>query len=390
MKIDRHNYEEHFILYMDNELSSEQRREVESFVQKNPDLKEELELLQQFKMAPDESVIFERKEELMSASITGTTPVTEIGLSNYEEWLVLYMDNELSLSQRKTAEHFIATESLVKNEWNLLQRTRLQPEEIIFADKSSLYRTEEKVRSIPVRWLRLRQAFGDRRWRIAAAILLFLAAGSVAIIVFNDRKSSPGKDREIVKQPVPAEQKVITDEQVVSPKETNTPKNETIALDNKQKNINPLRENIEPVVVKEKKDKVKTDLVNVPVQVKKEEPVIVDNNNKPSNNLPLPENDTRPINKIQSADVADNNNKKEFLSPNNALTKTDVTPTSSQPLNIVHAKAIEEDPSPSDGKKGKLRGILRKVTRTFEKRTNIDATDGEDRLLVAGLAIKLK
>ena len=41
-------------------------------------------------------------------------------------------------------------------------------------------------------------------------------------------------------------------------------------------------------------------------------------------------------------------------------------------------------------KKNKLRGFFRKVTRTFEKRTNIDATDGDDRLLVAGLSIKLK
>jgi anti-sigma factor RsiW len=40
MKIDRHNYEEYFILYMDNELSSDDRGQVEEFIQKNPDLKE--------------------------------------------------------------------------------------------------------------------------------------------------------------------------------------------------------------------------------------------------------------------------------------------------------------------------------------------------------------
>jgi hypothetical protein len=42
------------------------------------------------------------------------------------------------------------------------------------------------------------------------------------------------------------------------------------------------------------------------------------------------------------------------------------------------------------GKKNKLRGFFRKVTRTFEKRTNIDPTDQDNRLLVGGLAIKLK
>ena len=42
----------------------------------------------------------------------------------------------------------------------------------------------------------------------------------------------------------------------------------------------------------------------------------------------------------------------------------------------------------SSGNKG-LRGFLRKVTRTFEKRTNIKATDDDDRLLIAGLSIKM-
>jgi hypothetical protein len=38
---------------------------------------------------------------------------------------------------------------------------------------------------------------------------------------------------------------------------------------------------------------------------------------------------------------------------------------------------------------GGLRGFLRKVTRNIEKRTNIKATDDDDRLLIAGLAIKM-
>jgi hypothetical protein len=64
--------------------------------------------------------------------------------------------------------------------------------------------------------------------------------------------------------------------------------------------------------------------------------------------------------------------------------KTDpgaVTASTLEPSDLI------EQPN---GKKNKLRGFFRKVTRTFEKRTNIKATDDDDdRLLIAGLAIKL-
>ena len=65
MNINRHNYEEYFILYMDNELSSDDRRMVEAFIVQHPDLKEELELLQQFKLEPDTAITYNGKEELM-------------------------------------------------------------------------------------------------------------------------------------------------------------------------------------------------------------------------------------------------------------------------------------------------------------------------------------
>lgn len=70
-----------------------------------------------------------------------------------------------------------------------------------------------------------------------------------------------------------------------------------------------------------------------------------------------------------------------------------VTPNSAQPLDNVVTAASKVSVDPVDeerpGRKNKLRGFFRKVTRTFEKNTNIKATDDEDRLLLGGLAIKL-
>ena len=111
MTINCHNYEEYFTLYLDNELNSDDRRMVEAFTQQHPDLKEELDLLTQYKLTPDTSIVFPGKEELMK--VNDDTPVT---FSNYEEWLVLYIDNELNPGQKDSVEQFIKANPSVKEE----------------------------------------------------------------------------------------------------------------------------------------------------------------------------------------------------------------------------------------------------------------------------------
>jgi hypothetical protein len=64
MHINRQTYEEFFLLYTDGELNLEERKAVEDFVNENPDLKQELLLLQDSVFAPDESIVFENKETL--------------------------------------------------------------------------------------------------------------------------------------------------------------------------------------------------------------------------------------------------------------------------------------------------------------------------------------
>src|SRR5690606_20592947 len=161
MQINRHNYEEFFILYMDNELDMEGRRRVEEFVALHPDLKDELELLQQFKLQPDTDITFTGKEELLR--INGETPVT---LTNYEEWFTQYTDNELNAAQRKAVEEFVEKNPSTAKDLLIFQRTKLQPENIVFADKASLYRSEKERRVVPIRW-----------WRVAAAAVLVIGLG---------------------------------------------------------------------------------------------------------------------------------------------------------------------------------------------------------------------
>ena len=85
--------------------------------------------------------------------------------------------------------------------------------------------------------------------------------------------------------------------------------------------------------------------------------------------------------------------KKPLTFSNENIQAPAVTPGNRQSLNNQTDFASQTIVDPTDaeqpGKKNKLRGFFRKVTRTFEKATNIKATDDEDRLLLGGLAIKL-
>ena len=173
MKIDRHNYEEFFLLYVDNELTEEQRKSVDQFIQQNPDLAIELEILQQTTLTADESVVFDGKETLFKKETESV-----INLNNYEEYLISYIDNELSDSERIEFFKFANAHPQVKDELAIYQQTKLQPEEeIVFENKQVLYRKEEKVKVITIQW-----------WKIAVAAAVILAAGITTIKVINNDK----------------------------------------------------------------------------------------------------------------------------------------------------------------------------------------------------------
>lgn len=378
MKLNRHNYEEFFILYMDNELSSDERRMVEDFVQQHPDLKDELDSFLQYKLNPDTSVTYTGKESLLKSA-----DATSIHAADYEEWLLLYLDNELTADQKENAENFIAANQVVKKELELLQQTKLKPEQIIFANKESLFRREEKVRTLPVRW-----------WRTAAAILILALGFTAAIMIYNkpagikeDIATIPGKEKT-----TPAEKDPSLKQEVATTSEKEDPVNNPFVSGNKETN-NPVftKQEADKIAITEKKEK--TNLVtpsNSPL-IKKEDPVMVDNN-RSSNDLPQPVNN--PVLKNDAAKNGIANVIAPEINTNqlNALTDVAVTKNTTPPSDIINAAYPDDaaDFNQPGGKKNKFRGLLRKVTRTFEKRTNIDPTDNTDRLLIGGLAIRMK
>lgn len=376
MNISRHNYEEYFILYMDNELTQEERRMVEDFVQLHPDLKEELELLQQFKLTPDTTIVFAGKAELLKGQ-----EASIVNLSNYEEYLLLYTDNELNPAQKAAVEQFAAENLAVQKELDLLRFTRLQPEAVEFPDKASLYRREEKVRAMPVRW-----------WRAAAAILI-LALGLSTVWMISRRSdeaavagASPGKEQ--IKSPAPILPENGKEELAVT-KDTVQPGN---SLQMQQSKLATNSTDITPTDQKMKRTIQPAN--NQPQPDNKDALASRQPDNK-SNNLPVPVNNPN-VNNTQNAvavqSVPPNNNPKGILTNNDVTKKAGSSPDIKPGFDFAVANPDKQTPEIEEntGKKNKLRGFFRKVTRTFEKRTNIDPTDQDNRLLVGSLAIKLK
>ncbi len=373
MNINRHNYEEYFILYMDNELGAEERRRVEEFVALHPDLREELELLLQSKLEPEQHVVFENKGELMRFN----EPINAINMANYEEWLLLYIDNELNETERKAVEQFASANPTVQQELNLLLKTTLQAETIVFPGKESLYRKEEKVRRIPA-W-----------WRFAAAAAIVIAVGTTGLLILNTDKTTSAEGPTAGTDPVKSE--LVNESPELTGKnssQTNEePKNNAVLPTEKISNTVTL-------ALKENKTDLKKtkDPVVLPESNREDKPVLAVNNNRPSNNLPLPDQNPNvlPLKINDAIAKADAFTKKELTASPETIFETPVTKEIAKPSFVsTSTPANGFDEEQPDGKKNKLRGFLRKITRTFEKNTNIEATDEDDRLLVAGLAIKL-
>ena len=175
MIINRYNYETYFLLYIDKELSAEEMQAVEAFAAAHPDLAAELELLQQSVMKPEKHLVFTDKESLMKP----TANVDFIDDNNYEEYFILYADDELSVQQKATVEQYVDAHPERRHEFELFQQVKLQPEKITCDFKADLYR-EKKERKIP-----------PFRWSIAAAAAVLLLAGWFWL----NKAAAPSEDR---------------------------------------------------------------------------------------------------------------------------------------------------------------------------------------------------
>jgi hypothetical protein len=375
--ITRYNYEEFFLLYVDNELSAAERKAVEEFVLQNTDLEQELIMLQQSVLKPESDISFEDKDLLLKQ----TEENALINLTNYEEYFLLYIDNELDRSAKKDVEHFIHQHPSLQKELSLLQQAKLEPDaDMVFEGKDILYKREEKKKPIPFAWLS------------AAAVAILLVTG---FLFYNKTK-----------QPLTKQSKDI-----VSRIKSSTERDSLIER-NKKEDVAVTHLSSDPF---NKAEDTKKKMEGNEIEKEKQTPVaqyasnyqkkkITDKKNTEvaSTNLNPGKHEAQVKNERQaSIAIVIAGNKKSTISsidnpklsaePGSLIAKTEqpveTTKTSTESSYVTQVAMIDNpvddiDTDNTSAKKNKLRGIFRRVSRVFEKTTNVD--DGSKRSVAIG------
>jgi anti-sigma factor RsiW len=360
MNINRNNYEEFFLLYVDNELSATERNAVELFVQENADLKEELNMLQQTVISAD-AIVFDK------------TSLLKQEFAALQENLLLYVDDELNTADKLSFEKLLKTDTAANKELALLQQTKLQPDTaIVFANKKILYRKEEgKVVGMP--W---------RRMAAAAVVIGFGIWATVSLNSTNKATEATVATATEVKTTVPkqpannsATNTVQTPQQMVAPATA-----ENVIKQAPQKNNLPANNKVQQNTPQQTNDDV--------IAVQREQ-------KRPSNNLPKPDynnfnkagsNETiiasvTPVN--EATDNKNSGNKTSVAELNNDVVNGYALQTNFTESNADKDNFTEED----NAKKTKLGGFFRKVKRLVERNTNVKTGNG---IKVAGFDIAIK
>ncbi|HEY0678417.1 MAG TPA: hypothetical protein VGD17_09025 [Chitinophagaceae bacterium] len=380
MNINRYNYEEFFLLYVDNELTKAERMEVEQFVQANPDLEEELVMLKQSKLRPDTQVQFDGKSILLKPEASGSF----ISEANYEEFFILYADNELDAHSRREVEEFASENPALQLELNLFLQAKAEPDEaIVFGDKSSLYKQSSDERKPVV----------IRMWRVVAVAAMLLIALGI-FWISNTGNNEPG---------VVAKNNTQQNKQEQQQKNTTDKQEGNELAENKTDNAEKVK--TEPAQTQEKEPGQQ---LAVTERTNRSEKKTVRDYQEPSvNNRQLAVNDVpkkddavneeRVLAKVDVARPDDNASANTFNTSLETANLTSAVKAIGDPVvrTVVNTGTpIQMEPKDevyfaNTTANRKLRGLFRKVTRVFEKTTNLPAVE-EKGLLIGGFEIALK
>lgn len=388
MQINRHNYEEFFLLYVDKELSAADRKTVEVFVKENPDLQMELALLQQTVVNADD-IILHKKDWLYM----------EEDISALQENLLLYSDNELNTTDKKAVELLLNTNASAAAEWNILQQTKLQPDmAVVFEGKALLYRKEGG------------KVVGFKWWRVAAAaVLLGFGLWTGVSVYKNNAQRTDGSEVAVKENKTESQQgktETVADPKLaISTGENEVTDNSTAATKQQTSDQTPekILTHVQKINNAENQNSIASDQT-----IKQQN----SNPKKPDNNLPKPSSENfnnKTSNETIAGNVSsENNNNTRVSGSNDAVVKlnakenkavgTDIdnskTNTNLTAIQVVNTNTDDGDNNSrylnvddSKGKRSALGGFIRKAKRVLERTTNVKTGEG---IKIAGFEIALK
>lgn len=348
------NYEEFFILYMDNELNEEQKKMVDAFLVVNSDLQGAFDILKSTKL-PLEEFSF-NKEELLASNMK---------LSSVDEELLLYVDNELPADKKNILELELTSNKDYKLQYEVLLQAKLDPtEKIVYPNKEQLYHRTEKV------------VFFQPWIRVAAAVLVITIGG---MFYFRNSSSTPAINTKITAGKNPVKQ--------IEPKKNNSlkiPHTTDNSNADEVANTNSSSQN-------KKNSKPPEEIKQMPEENKIPENIFVFT--QPNEFV-----ETQTTDRIKTTNIegGSGNESDPKTSVSNNL-KNDIVKTHSVTSSLLERNTIESPVDHKDGsiadnnnRKGSVKGFLRKATRMIEKRTGFDPTNDDGQLLIGSVAINLK
>lgn len=106
----------------------------------------------------------------------------ELNQDNYENDLLLYIDNELTASEKAAVALLLASNPKLAQELKALQEVQLKPEFVEFTDKSSLYRFDEMNATLDPTFKKTLYKSSSNNAKLIDIKKIYWATGSIAAI----------------------------------------------------------------------------------------------------------------------------------------------------------------------------------------------------------------
>jgi hypothetical protein len=334
MKINHTNYEEFLLLYIDGELSVAMQQQVELFIEQNPIISTEFNLLLNAKL------------QLEDLSFGDITPLlknenAEIGLNNYEEKFLLYVDNELSNTENKNIETYVLQHPTLQPVFTSLKQTKLPVEIISYPNKKELYKKEKNI------------VFYFQKFAVAAIFI-----GIIAFtwnIIYSNKKQETIVKAENKKVEANAKSVIILQKEF-----SNNLASKTINNNNKKRELIVLKQ---PTVTTQNTT-IEIVKQNLSTPIKNEN---IPNNTLVANQLPNSNNDivtnqTKPTNPELNNAVS-----------TNQATNSEISNTKVEAVAVVYKTLDEDDDENTTPKnQSKIKKLLSKAAKIINPESKAD------------------